>query len=322
MVRPVDVAVIVRHWNAGAMVDRCVSDFLSANSHSGLSFQFIVCSDGSFDNSESRIQRRSNLRLLVLPHRQEYCAALNRAADVAEKEFQPRYLLFLNADLWEFSPGFADALVHSLQRECVAWVTPEIFDSEGKNLSVLRARKRLGLDYPLSTECHLIRSDVFKEFGGFDETLVRYYEDVDLYTRLIAAGHSCCLTRDASVKHLGSGLSSRQVFVRVYFGVRNPIVIWRRYRPQTDLTSCARTIFAHCRPSVIGRARPLWIAGVLWIAAVFLGVISGAWRAILWRGETIKAAEMRRFARRRSYLLLLDRPLEVWAKRVEEELIV
>lgn len=71
----------------------------------------------------------------------------------------------------------------------------------------------------------------------------------------------------------------------------------------------------------MGRARPLWIASILWIAGVFLGAVSGTWRAIVWRGEAVEAAGMRRFARSRRLLLFFDCPLEVLAKRLEKELI-
>lgn len=315
MLPGVDIAVIVRHWNAGEFVERCIDDFLKANASSTLSFRFIVCSDGSFDGSESKIQPRHNLDMLSLSPRHEYCAALNYAASFAVRAFRPRFLLFLNADLIHFSSGFADALVRTSQEDDLVWVTPGIVDVKGKNISQLRSSTRIGLEFPLSTECHLIRSDVFEDFGGFDETLVRYYEDVDLYTRVREAGHVCGLTQDAWVTHLGSGLSSRQVFVRVYFGVRNPIVIWYRHRPMTDLWACLRAIRSHCHPRVVGRARPLWFARLLWIAGLVFGVLSGVHHVIVWRGRLVTAAKMRQFVWRRSVLLGFDRPLEVWASK-------
>jgi N-acetylglucosaminyl-diphospho-decaprenol L-rhamnosyltransferase len=46
------------------------------------------------------------------------------------------------------------------------------------------------------------RLDLFREAGGFDESLFAYWEDIDLALRLGGAGWRCVLVRDARVVHL------------------------------------------------------------------------------------------------------------------------
>lgn len=314
MSRPVSVAVIVRQWNAGAMVERALQDFETAHELSQLAFSLIVCNDGSFDGSERLIGTRDNLHCLTIPSRVEYCAALNHSAAFAMLHYDPDYLLFLNADLWGFSPLFADKLIAAMDRhKAVVWVTPTVYSTTGVNVSSLRPRRRLGLEFPLSTECHMIKSSAFLEHRGFDETLVRYYEDVDLFTRIKRSGMNARLTGTAHVIHEGSGLSSRQVFVRSFFGVRNSIVIWRRYRNESSSRDCARSILSYCRPHVVGTAKPKALAYPLWVMGVCFGIVAGAWRATRWSGGPVEASRMKNFERLRSLLLLADRPLETWA---------
>jgi N-acetylglucosaminyl-diphospho-decaprenol L-rhamnosyltransferase len=104
---------------------------------------------------------------------------------------------------------------------------PELIDSAGMELD----RTLLVYDYlngePMSlladgprdpigpsAKAAAFDREAYLEIGGFDEHIFAYWEDVDLVLRLLAAGGSCRLARDAIGTHehsatLGSGSSAK-----------------------------------------------------------------------------------------------------------------
>ena len=57
----------------------------------------------------------------------------------------------------------------------------------------------------------LVRSDVFKALGGFDESFYLYYEDVDLCARIHRAGYKVCVAGKATVIHNAQRDSRRKL---------------------------------------------------------------------------------------------------------------
>jgi GT2 family glycosyltransferase len=51
--------------------------------------------------------------------------------------------------------------------------------------------------------CLLVRADLLKRLGGFDERFYYYYEDVDLCHRIWRAGYPILYTPDVTITHLG-----------------------------------------------------------------------------------------------------------------------
>lgn len=75
------------------------------------------------------------------------------------------------------------------------------------------------------------RAVVFKELGGFEESFVSYYEDVDLGFRIRLNGGKCIQLSKAIVRHKGSVSSGRYSEYAVYHGRRNRILAFVRLMP-------------------------------------------------------------------------------------------
>lgn len=80
--------------------------------------------------------------------------------------------------------------------------------------------------------CMLIRTNVFRKIGGFDENLFLYYEDDDLCLRMMSAGYECLLEPAASVFHAGgksSAPSWKTDFIKYFYFARSRYFVIDRY---------------------------------------------------------------------------------------------
>ena len=64
--------------------------------------------------------------------------------------------------------------------------------------------------------CLMVRADLLKRLGGFDDKLQYYYEDVDLCHRIWGANYPIVFTPEVTITHLG-GQSTTQRFPIEFF---------------------------------------------------------------------------------------------------------
>ena len=84
--------------------------------------------------------------------------------------------------------------------------------------------------------CVLIKSEIFKDIGYFDERFFAYYEDVDFSIRLKSKGYSIAMMNDSYLKHFesASSKSSNQnegnlsPYVH-YLNIRNHIFLLKKH---------------------------------------------------------------------------------------------
>jgi GT2 family glycosyltransferase len=77
----------------------------------------------------------------------------------------------------------------------------------------------------------LVRADVFRELGGFDESFFCYNEDVDLAFRARLLGYRVVQLRGAAVDHMGYASSGRRSEFATYYGVRNRLWVFLKNMP-------------------------------------------------------------------------------------------
>ena len=84
--------------------------------------------------------------------------------------------------------------------------------------------------------CVLIKSEVFKDIGYFDESFFAYYEDIDFSIRLKNKGYSIALMTDSYLQHFESA-SSKSIkqsegnlspYVH-YLNIRNHIILLKKH---------------------------------------------------------------------------------------------
>src|SRR5256714_12219003 len=75
--------------------------------------------------------------------------------------------------------------------------------------------------------CLLLRGELLKQLGGFDEQFFYYYEEVDLCRRVWQAGHSILYTPKVSITHLGGQSTKRRI--PIAFELDKQITRYRYY---------------------------------------------------------------------------------------------
>lgn len=75
----------------------------------------------------------------------------------------------------------------------------------------------------------LVRTELFRELGGFDERFFLYYEDIDLCLRARAAGWEVAMAPAAHVLHEGSRSTRGEPAAKVYHHARSRMLFFARH---------------------------------------------------------------------------------------------
>ncbi|HKU63110.1 MAG TPA: glycosyltransferase family 2 protein [Gemmatimonadales bacterium] len=228
------MAVAIINWNTRDLLRACLQSAMADGAH-----EVIVVDNGSYDGSIDMVRREfPSVRLKVLPSNPGYGAASNIAFRLCTTE----YVLLLNSDT-EIRPGALAALTGaldghpqvgifgpklenpdgSLQRSVFPFPSPFISLFKRQPFAFLVSRlPGLREYYPLNFShqtqrrvpwvlgaAQAIRRTAFDAVGGFDETYVMYYEEVDLCYRMRKAGWETRFDPTGTIMHVG-GASTRQ----------------------------------------------------------------------------------------------------------------
>jgi len=245
------LSVVILSWNGLKVITDCLTS-LYATTHS-TEFEVIVCDNGSTDGSIQFIREnfpqvlviengrnlgfakgnnagirasRGEYVLILNPDTIIHDGALDRLIAFADKH--PEAGAFgcrvLNADgtfqgsIWPFHTPRSEwcwALHIDFLAYFSDWFHP------GKYVGWKGdAERTVGW---LAGCFTLVRGELLRRLGGFDERFFYYYEDADLCRRIWDAGHSILYTPDVSITHLGGQGTSQKV----------PPVVLAIYREET-----------------------------------------------------------------------------------------
>jgi GT2 family glycosyltransferase len=252
------VAVVIPSWNSATLLPALL-DSLAA---SGEEIELLVVDNGSRDGTVELLRERG-VEHVAMPTNVGFAAAMNRGVAATSAPF----VLGLNADTvvvpgaigtlataLAADPGLGGVQPRILQLEGDAVGDPEAgrLYSAGMALTIdgrafetgagdlqserwLRGREIFGV---CGAAC-LLRRELFTELGGYDESYVSFYEDVDLNVRARIAGRRFAYVPEAAVWHAGN--ASWQVgFERpgaenARLVARNRIVTWAKFMPLASL---------------------------------------------------------------------------------------
>ncbi|HKV54600.1 MAG TPA: glycosyltransferase family A protein [Candidatus Binataceae bacterium] len=207
-----EVSVIIPSYNRREMLCEAIGSVLA---QSAVNFELIVVDDGSTDGTGERLEElaqrldsgaRRRLRTLRID-RSGPAAARNTGVGVASAPL----LAFLDSDdLWK--PRKLERQLALMRRnpQCAVSQTEEIWLRKGVRVNpAVRNRKRAGDIFIdslrtclISPSAAIIRADVFRAAGGFDEDMTAA-EDYDLWLRVLAHYQAELLPEPLVVRRAG-----------------------------------------------------------------------------------------------------------------------
>jgi GT2 family glycosyltransferase len=221
-------SVIIVNYNTGKLLVEVVNSALTEPQIS----EIIVVDNNSQDNSMALLDEHKKLKKYYRKDNLGFASSCNYGAQFAQAET----LLFLNPDCI-IKQGSIGPLLDELQKEALsAIIGCMITNADGSEQraarrrlpSFLRAVKTFtGLEklarychcfagvnlnhLPLKEHAHkveaisgaliMIKSEVFKNISGFDESYPLHFEDLDLFKRTLDAGYAILLHPGVSAVH-------------------------------------------------------------------------------------------------------------------------
>jgi GT2 family glycosyltransferase len=270
-------AVVIPSWNSVRLLPALL------DSLAGGQVELLVVDNGSTDGTVDLLRERK-VEHIALPTNTGFAAAMNRGVAATNAPF----IFGLNADTI-VTPGAVEALVTALAADPgLGGVQPRILQLEGggpgdpaaarlysagmaltsdgraietgagefQSASWLRGREIFGV---CGAAC-LLRRELFTKLGGYDESFVSFYEDVDLNVRARIAGWRFTYVPDAVVWHAGNaswqaGFHSPGA-ENARLVARNRIITQARFMPVAALPRmCAVELGAFARAALQGRFR-------------------------------------------------------------------
>lgn len=236
------VLAIVLNWNNGADSRRCVTSVLASE---GAAVEARIVDNGSADGSpDSLAEEFGEHRLIRLPDNRGYTGGMNAGLSYWLESSDAPYALVLTDDVI-LEPDAIRRLVRLLEDDAgLAVVGPvihhrdrpqEVFAAGGV-LEPRRARARLhrspvredepyGVDW-IDGCAMLLRRQAVEAVGLLDERFFIYFEELDLCTRLRAAGWRIAVQPTAKVYQQKERVPTRYYS---YYMNRNRFLYWNKH---------------------------------------------------------------------------------------------
>jgi N-acetylglucosaminyl-diphospho-decaprenol L-rhamnosyltransferase len=229
------VSVIIATWNAADVLAPCLDSLERQELNGGL--ETIVVDNASTDSTQELLRRYDGrARVIANDHNALYAGANNQAAQSA----RGGVLFFLNADTELRGTDVLERLAYAVEDPAVGIAGPRLVNPDGTlqpscgtHPTVARAlmvgigahrllpdsaRARVAPaqwshDRSIDTDWVMgaaiaIRADLFRELGGFWETM--YAEEQDLAYRVREHGLQIRFERSATVMHIGNHSVAQQ----------------------------------------------------------------------------------------------------------------
>jgi GT2 family glycosyltransferase len=268
------LSIIILCWNDLKVIADCLASIYAGTR--SIEFEVIVSDNGSSDGSIEFIRKKfPQVRLIENGRNLRFAKGNN----VGIRASRGQYVLILNPDTL-IHDGALDSVIAFADRHPEAGAFGcRVLNSDGtfqrciRPLYSIRSEWCLALGLrPLAylsdwfhpgeyvgwegnTErtigwpagCFiLVRGELLKHLGGFDDKFFYFYEDTDLCRRIWEAGYPILYTPDASITHLG-GQSTNKRFPPVGFAIDSQVtryLYFHKYYGVRGVRSSRRAILA------------------------------------------------------------------------------
>ena len=235
-------AVVILNYNGEKLLRQFLPSVIQYSSEA----EIIIADNNSSDRSISFVQQTfPQIRIIQLDQNYGFCGGYNRAL----QQVVANYYVLLNSDI-EVTFQWLDPMISLLDNDqTIAAVQPKVLSYHNKNkfehagaaggfidaLGYPFCRGRI-FDYVEEDQgqyndqrevfwatgaCLMIRSEVFKKFGGFDEDFFAHMEEIDLCWKLQRTGQKVFYCGNSTIYHVGAGTLSYSNPKKVFLNFRN-----------------------------------------------------------------------------------------------------
>lgn len=282
-VGPVELSVVIVAYNTASVIDACLQSILREEE---IGLEIYVVDNASSDDGAAIVRTRyPAVRLIANEANRGFAAANNQALPYCSG----RYILFLNPDTILY-PGTLRTLISFMDGNPRVGLAGPVLRNPDGSLQQSVSFKYPGHNYArrelaglpgkvacVMGACQIVRSNLIRAVGGFDEDFFLYGEDEDLCLRIRKEGYEIACVKAATVLHYG-GYSERTSAPEEFWSrrVHAEYLFFRKHYQPATIRRIAR----------VHLLRSTWRA--VWLAAVH--PLSRDKKVIAWKRAKYRAA--------------------------------
>lgn len=217
----VDVCIIILNYNGYELTKNCLNS-IKKNTSKKIKYKVIVVDDCSNDDSKIKIKKEFKwIDFIQNKKNFRFSKANNIGIKYALKKYDLKYIFLLNNDTKVKSGWLENAIKVAELDEKIGIVGCNQKDFSGKIKVSVGWIHPFGVKYYLGNEikevnwamgaCLLIKKEVFKKIGFFDEGFFpSYYEETDFEWRCKKAGFKIFFSPKSIVYHKGGATLEKE----------------------------------------------------------------------------------------------------------------
>lgn len=239
------IAIVILNWNGQKFLEQ----FLPSVIQNSENVRLIVADNASTDSSIDFLKKNyPDIEIVINERNYGFAGGYNEAL----KKINSKYYLLLNSDI-EVSKNWLTPLLKTIKNDNIAAVQPKIIAYHDKNKFEHAGASGGYLDknyfpfcrgrifdeveedkgqYNNETEVFwatgaalLIKSDIFHQTGGFDDSFFAHMEEIDLCWRIKKLGFQIMVNPNSVVYHVGGGTLPYQSPRKTYLNFRNSLFV-------------------------------------------------------------------------------------------------
>jgi GT2 family glycosyltransferase len=248
-------AIVILNWNG----KNFLAQFLPAlvKNSQNTDSEIIVADNGSKDDSiEFLTSNFPDIKRIILDKNYGFTGGYNRAL----AQIDSQYFVLLNSDV-EVTSNWLNPLIEILDSDSsVAAVMPKILSYSTKDEFEYAGAAGGFIDkygYPFcrgrilgtiekdhgqyndtrevfwaTGACFVVRADLFKKLGGFDDDFFAHMEEIDLCWRFKNLGYKIMYCSNSSIYHVGGGTLPNTNPFKLYLNFRNNLFLLYKNLPK------------------------------------------------------------------------------------------
>ncbi|MGH7204031.1 MAG: glycosyltransferase family 2 protein [Candidatus Levyibacteriota bacterium] len=239
------VVIIILNWNGVEDTQKCVESVLKIDF---TDYKILVVDNGSEKDEVSILKNKfgKKIEVLALPQNVGFTGGMNAGIQYVQK-YNPEFFLLLNNDT-EVTKHFLSQLIQTAATNpTIGILSPTIYNYDDHNKIIFSGgyiNWLFGKTYHKTDRaneiricnfitgcCLLIKSEVIKKVGLFDERFFAYFEDAAYSLAAKKAGFACACDPDSIIYHKEGASMEKTGPFKTYLIARNRILFVKYYAP-------------------------------------------------------------------------------------------